>query len=52
MQIKGDPMGLQNAFDQEAGQQSQNQQGSISKALKNIALLKQEERLTDRLICA
>lgn len=40
MQIKGDPMGLQNAFGQEAGQQSQNQQGSISKALKNIAILK------------
>lgn len=42
MQIKSDPMGLQNAFDQGEGQQSQNQQGSISKALKNtLPLLKQ-----------
>lgn len=52
MQIKSDPMGLQNAFDQEAGQQPQNPQGSISKAPKNIAVLKQEERSTHTLINA
>jgi len=40
MQIKDDPTGLQNAFNHEAGQQSQNQQCSISKALKNITILK------------
>lgn len=39
MQIKSDPMGLQNAFDQEEQRQSQNQQGSISKALKKALLL-------------
>lgn len=52
MQIKSDPMGLQNAFDEEAGQQPQNQQGSISKAPKKIGILKQEERSTHRLITA
>lgn len=40
MQIKDDLMGLQNAFDQEAGQQSQNQQGSRLKAVKNMTILK------------
>lgn len=40
MQIKDDLMGLQNAFDQETGQQSQNQQGSRLKAMKNMTTLK------------
>lgn len=40
MQIKDNLMGLQNAFDQEAGQQSQSQQGSRLKAMKNTTILK------------
>lgn len=40
MQIKDDLMGLQNAFDQEAGQQPQNQQGSTLQAMKNMTILK------------
>lgn len=40
MQIKDNLMGLQNAFDQEAGQQSQSQQGFRLKAMKNMTILK------------
>lgn len=40
MQVKDDLVGLQNAFDQEAGEQSQNQQGFRLKAMKNMAILK------------
>lgn len=46
MQIKDDLLGVQKAFDQEAGQQSQNQQGSKLKAMTNMAILKQEEKST------
>lgn len=48
MQIKDNLMGLQNAFDQEAGQQSQNQQGSRLKTRKNMAMLKlRKDQLRD-----
>lgn len=40
MQAKDDLMGLQNAFDQEAGQQPQNQQGSRLQVMKNMPILK------------
>lgn len=46
MQVKDDLVGLQNAFDQETGEQSQNQQGFRLKAMKNMAMLNQEERST------
>lgn len=46
MQVKDDLVGLQNAFDQEIGEQSQNQQGFRLKAMKNMAMLNQEERST------
>lgn len=51
MQIKDNLMGLQSAFDQEAGQQSQNQQGSRLKTRKNMAILKlRKDQLRDKYV--
>lgn len=51
MQIKDNLTGLQNAFDQEAGQQSQNQQGSRLKTRKNMAILKlRKDQLRDKYV--
>lgn len=51
MQIKDNLTGLQSAFDQEAGQQSQNQQGSRLKTRKNMAILKlRKDQLRDKYV--